>query len=44
MITIKVDGLTQLESLDLSGNPFTTVDPRLRSAPSLTSLVLDRLL
>ena len=44
LITIKVDGLTQLESFDLSGNPFTTVDPRLRSAPSLTSLVLDRLL
>ena len=42
MIMIKVDGLTQLESFDLSGNPFTTVDPRLRSAPSLTSLVLDR--
>ena len=37
-----LDGLTQLEKLDLSENPFTIVDPRLRSAPSITSLVLDR--
>ena len=37
-----LDGLIQLETLDLSGNPLTMVDPRLRSAPSITSLVLDR--
>ena len=37
-----LDGLTQLETLDLSGNPFTMIDPRLRSAPSITSLVFDR--
>ena len=37
-----LDGLTQLENLDLSENPFTIVDPRLRSAPSITSLALDR--
>ena len=37
-----LDGLIQLETLDLSGNPLTMIDPRLRSAPSITSLVLDR--
>ena len=37
-----LDGLTQLDTLDLSGNPLTMVDPRLRSAPSIASLVLDR--
>ena len=37
-----LDGLTQLETLDLSGNPLTMIDPRLRSAPSITSLIFDR--
>ena len=36
-----LSGLTQLLRLDISGNYFTTVDPRIRLAPSLASLVLD---
>ena len=36
-----LSGLTQLLRLDLSGNYFTSVDPRIRLAPSLASLALD---
>jgi len=36
-----LSGLFQLLRLDLSGNYFTSVDPRLRMVPSLASLVLD---
>ena len=36
-----LSGLFQLMRLDLSGNYFTSVDPRLRMVPSLATLVLD---
>ena len=36
-----MSGLTQVQKLDLSGNYFTSVDPRIRLAPSLASLALD---
>ena len=36
-----LSGLTQLLRLDLSGNYFTSVDPRIRLAPNLASLALD---
>ena len=38
-----LSGLTQLLRLDLSGNYFTSVDPRIRLAHSLAGLALDNI-
>ena len=34
-------GLRQLRTLDLSSNHFTRIDPSIRAAPALTSLIVD---